>query len=68
MEAHIFDVPGLVEAHQALAEGLDFRFRKIEAILGRVVGNPFYFLHFEQCRGVFQFALFIVSAFGLNPA
>jgi hypothetical protein len=51
VEAHVFYVARLVQAHQALSESFDLVFRKNEAMVGGLPGNSFVFVEFEEGGG-----------------
>jgi hypothetical protein len=61
-------VAGFVEAHHALRCALHLVFLKNEAIIGRLPGNPFVFMVFQDCGGVFEIAEFALASVVLNGA
>ena len=68
MEPYMFDVTRFIEAHQALGEGFDMLFRKNEAMIGRLPGNAFVLMEFQEGGGVFEVAAVALRAVGLNFA
>ena len=66
--AGIIEGAGLVDAHPALGEGVDFVARKNEAILGGVVRNALVFMDFRDGGGVLEVAFAAREAVGLDLA
>jgi len=61
-------VAGLILTHQAFGVFLDTLFRKNEAMVGGLLGNPFVLVQFEKVGGIAKVAAFLVTAFGLEVA
>jgi hypothetical protein len=64
----MFDVARFVESPQALGECFDLVFCKNEPILGRIVGECFVFMEFQEGRGVFEVAALALGTVGLDVA
>ena len=59
---------GLILTHQAFRVLLDALLRKNEAMVGRLPGNAFVFMEFQEVGGIAEVATFLSAAFGLEVA